>query len=549
MDVDLVPAPVAMVAASGRKSDLDPLSSAVEADVPTRQSAHPFDPLGLAERHNVEESEWYPGAQAAHARWALLTELGRSHTGVLKEYAEHMFQDCSLLTPETSEGKVAMLATGGKSSVTAKTEEPPGIGDFFGGDLPGKFLTLLALLAISRVGVYIPLPGVDVERFADAIQSSGMMGYVDTLSGGSISKLGIFSLGIIPYINASIIIQLAVQLNPELKKIQREEGERGRNKIKNYMRVGALGFAIIQSFGQCTFIRPYVDDFTIQWLAQSIGLLTGGAMGLVFISERLDKLKLGNGTSLMIFANIVSALPGSIGTALKQSQEAGNTSALAVFFAAFAAVALGIVYVQEAERKIPIVYASKFRAGGLSQRAYLPFKVNAAGVMPIIFASSILALPSTIARFMNNESIMNFARAVAPGGNIYIPLNVTMIAFFNYFYTFLQLDPNDVSEQLKKQGASIPGIRPGKSTEEYISGTLERMSVLGSGFLGALALAPSLVEATTHLTVLRGFGGTSLLILVGVATDTARKIQSEMVMQKYKTSLDNLYESENLDNL
>jgi len=407
----------------------------------------------------------------------------------------------------------------------------------------------LALLAISRLGVYIPIPGVDVQRFQEALNTSGVLGYIDALSGGSISRLGIFSLGIIPYINASIIIQLFVQLSPELKKVQREEGERGRNKIKNYMRIGALGFAIVQSLGQCAYIRPYVNDFSFQWIAQSAFLLTGGAMFLVYISERLDKLKLGNGTSLLIFVNIVSALPSSVGTALSEAQAAGNVSALGVFLAAFFAVTLGIVYVQEAERQIPIVYASKYQAGGLSRRAYLPFKVNSSGVMPIIFATSLLALPATVARFVDNGAVAAFARSVSPDGAAYLPLNVVLIAFFNYFYTFLQLDPKDVSEQLTKQGASIPGVRPGKATEDFITRTLDRMSVLGSVFLGVLALAPAVVEGITGLTVLRGFGGTSLLILVGVATDTARKVQSEMVMQRYKTSLDNLYDQENLDRL
>eukprot|EP00667_Euglena_gracilis_P004823 EG_transcript_4847 len=534
---------IAMAAGTGQKGwnplQLDP----TDFGLPEGQQQS-FDPLALREQEYAEQAHSRsPGAELTFARWALLVELGRSHVQVLQKFADDALENVRLLAPQTSAGRVALLASAGRPGLDSRV----GLGDFFGGDLPKKFLVLLSLLALSRLGVYVPLPGVDIQSFGEAVKSSGMLGYVDTLSGGSISKLGIFSLGIIPYINASIIVQLLVQLNPDLKKIQREEGERGRNKIKNYMRWGALLFAVVQAVGQCTYIRPYVDDFSLQWLAQSTGLLTAGAMSLVWVSERIDKLKLGNGTSLLIFVNIVSALPASLGAALKQAQDAGNTSAIVVFLGAFAAVTLGIVYVQEAERQIPIVYASKYRAGGLARRAYLPFKVNSSGVMPIIFASSLLALPATVARFLDNESLVNVARAVSPGGAVYQPLNVALIAFFNYFYTFLQLDPKDVSEQLTKQGASIPGIRPGKSTEEFINGTLDRMSVLGSVFLAGLALTPALVESATQLTVLRGFGGTSLLILVGVATDTARKVQSEMVMQKYKTSLDSMYEQENLE--
>ena len=413
------------------------------------------------------------------------------------------------------------------------------LADFWNSKLPGKLATLAALLVVSRVGVYIPLEGVDRAAFAAQVQSSGLLGYVDTLAGGSISKVGVFSLGIVPYINSSIIFQLLASALPWLQKLQKEEGEAGRRQFAQYQRYGALAFGAVQAVGQCLYLRPFVEDFSPAWLATSSLSLTAGAMVLVWLSEALTELKLGNGTSLLIFVNILSALPLSAGQTLVQASAAGNNAGLAAFALAFLVITAGIVGVQEAERRIPISMASRFNAqGGLARASYLPFKVNGAGVMPIIFASSLLALPSTLARLGGGSQLEGLATALGPGGGAYLPVNVALIAFFNYFYTFLQLEPRDVADSLKKQGASIPGVRPGLATSDYISGVLERLSLLGSVFLGALAAAPALVEATTGLTTFRGFGGTSILILVGVATDSARKVASELVMTKYDAQLD-----------
>ena len=240
----------------------------------------------------------------------------------------------------------------------------------------------------------------------------------------------------------------------------------------------------------------------------------------------------GNGTSVLIFAGIASSLPASVGALLAQnaSDDPGN---VAVYAAAFFLTTLGIIYVQEAERRIPINYSSRYQAGALARQSYLPFKVNATGVMPLIFASSLLGLPLALARYTDSPALDGAANALGPGGALYLPASVALIAFFNYYYTFLQLEPKDLSEQLKRTGAAIPGIRPGKQTAEYVTSTLTRMSILGSVFLGALSAAPAAVEALTHLSAFRGFAGTSVLIMVGVATDTARRIRAEQAMSKY----------------
>ncbi|CAI8587229.1 unnamed protein product [Vicia faba] len=351
-----------------------------------------------------------------------------------------------------------------------------------------------------------------------------------------IGRLGICSLGIVPFINAQIVFQLLAQVYPKLQDLQKKEGEAGRKKILQYTRYASVGFAIVQAIGQVLFLRPYANDFTTEWAITSVILLTLGSVFTTYIGEQITELKLGNGTSLLIFTNIISYLPASFGRTFSQAFSDANYVGLVTIILSFFLLVLGIVYVQEAERKIPINYASRFtsRSGGLEKSAYLPFKVNSSGVMPIIFSTSSLALPGTLARFTGLSSLKTAAVALNPGGSFYLPFNILLIAFFNYYYTFLQLDPDDVSEQLKRQGASIPLVRPGKSTATFIKTVLSRISVLGSTFLAILAAGPAVVEQTAHLTAFQGFAGTSILILVGCATDTARKVRAEIISQKYK---------------
>ncbi|CAL5439106.1 unnamed protein product [Camellia sinensis] len=433
-------------------------------------------------------------------------------------------------------------------------------GDFFKGPLPGKFLKLLGYLALSRLGIYVPLGGVNREAFVGNLDQNSLLSTLDSFSGGGIGRLGICSLGIVPFINAQIVFQLLTQIYPKLQELQKREGEAGRKKILQYTRYASVGFAIVQAIGQVLYLRPYVDDFSTQWVLASVTLLTLGSVLTTYIGERISELKLGNGTSLLIFTSIISYLPASFGRTVAEAFQDGNYIGLVAIIFSFFLLVLSIVTVdnvlnkgfQEAERKIPINYASRYtsRTGGLQKSAYLPFKVNSSGVMPIIFSTSSLALPGTLARFTGLAALKKAAVALNPGGSLYLPTNILLIAFFNYYYTFLQLDPDDVSEQLKRQGASIPLVRPGKSTAAFIKTPwasaslvftrshfpriLSRISVLGSAFLAILAAGPAVIEQTTHLTAFRGFAGTSVLILVGCATDTARKVQAEIISQKYK---------------
>lgn len=318
-------------------------------------------------------------------------------------------------------------------------------GDFFKGPLPGKFLKLLGFLALSRLGIYIPLGGVNREAFVGNLDQNSILSTLDTFSGGGIGRLGICSLGIVPFINAQIVFQLLAQVYPKLQDLQKKEGEAGRKKILQYTRYASVGFAIVQAIGQVFYLRPYVNDFSTEWVISSVTLLTLGSVLTTYIGERISDLKLGNGTSLLIFTSIISYLPASFGRTAAEALQEGNYTGLATIVVSFLLLVLGIVYVQvlyqilflfmdlrslvclysltskflqEAERKIPLNYASRYtsKAGGLQKSAYLPFKVNSAGVMPIIFSTSSLALPATLARFTGISALKNVAFALNPGG-------------------------------------------------------------------------------------------------------------------------------------
>lgn len=439
-------------------------------------------------------------------------------------------------TLESASGTRKENSSSARGAAAAIEDTSIDFGDFFKGPLPGKFLKLLGFLALSRLGIYIPLGGVNRDAFVGNLDQNSLLGTLDSFSGGGIGRLGIGSLGIVPFINAQIVFQLLTQIYPKLQELQKREGEAGRKKVLQYTRYASVGFAIVQAIGQVLFLRPYVNDFSTQWVLSSVIMLTLGSVFTTYIGERITDLKLGNGTSLLIFTNIISYLPASFGRTVAQAFQDGNYVGLVGIVVCFLLLVLGIVYVQEAERKIPINYASRYTsgAGGLQKSAYLPFKVNSAGVMPIIFSTSSLALPGTLARFTGLNVLKKAAVGLVPGGSLFLPTNIVLIAFFNYYYTFLQLDPDDVSEQLKRQGASIPLVRPGKSTAAFIKTVLSRISVLGSVFLAILAGGPAVIEQVTHLAAFRGFAGTSVLILVGCASDTARKVQAEIISQKYK---------------
>ena len=416
--------------------------------------------------------------------------------------------------------------------------------------LRGRLLVTIGLLILVRLGVFIPVPGIDREIFGNFINSSGnasIVGFLDIFTGGGISALGIFALGILPFINASIIMQLLATAIPSLEDLQKNEGEAGRRKISQITRYVALGGAIIQSFGITLglLVNNGIIEKSIFPIAETVLALTAGSMFVMWISELITEKGIGNGASLLIFVNIVAVLPKTLGNTIEYAQSGGREAIaqVVVLLLVFLAMIVGIVFIQEGTRRIPIISARR-QVGRRVYRErsnYLPLRLNQGGVMPIIFASSVLFLPAQLIGFLPGDgavknAFVTVANAISPGNWAYIAVYLLLILFFSYFYASLIVNPIDMSQNLKKMGASIPGIRPGKATSAYLEKVLNRLTLLGAIFLGLVATIPTLVENAipAGTTVFSGFGATSLLILVGVAIDTAKQISTYVTSQRYE---------------
>lgn len=410
--------------------------------------------------------------------------------------------------------------------------------------LRSRLLITIGLLILVRLGIFIPIPGIDRLKFADAIQNVPGLGFLDIFTGGGISALGIFALGILPYINASIIIQLLTAAIKPLEDLQKNEGEIGRRKIAQITRYVAMVWAIAQSTAVTIgLLRPYAITPGPWFVVQTVVALAAGSMFVMWISEVITERGIGNGASLLIFVNIVAILPKTLGQTIQFAQKGGQETIAQVILLllVFLVMIVGIVFIQEGTRRIPIVSAKRQVGKRLyrERTSYLPLRVNQSGVMPIIFASALLILPTSLAGFFQGEGpasqvIQQILAVMRPGSWTSILFYLVLIIFFSYFYTSLITNPVDMSQNLKKMGASIPGIRPGKATTTYLEGVINRLTLLGALFLGIVATVPTLVEGATGVTTFRGFGATSLLILVGVAIDTAKQIQTYVISQRYE---------------
>ena len=418
--------------------------------------------------------------------------------------------------------------------------------------LRGRILVTLGLLILARLGTFVPIPGIDRVAFAESIKNSPTIGFLDIFSGGALSTVGVFALGIIPYINASIIIQLLTTALPALEKLQKEEGEAGRRKISQITRYVAVGWAFIYSFGISQWLQKYTlpGHQGIAFVIGTILALTAGSMFVMWISELITERGIGNGASLLIFLNIVAVLPTSLKATidLAQSDSKVLTPTIALL-AVFVVMTVGIVFVQEGTRRIPIISARR-QVGRRIQRertSYLPLRLNQGGVMPIIFASSVLVLPSALASFVSTNAgnspvtqvVTQIANFLAPSQPAHVVFYVVLIVFFSYFYSSLVVNPVDMAQNLKKMGASIPGVRPGVATSKYIEGILSRLTLLGALFLGIVATVPTAIESSLGVSTFKGFGATSLLILVSVAIDTAKQIQTLVISQRYEGMVNN----------
>lgn len=408
--------------------------------------------------------------------------------------------------------------------------------------LRGRLLVTIGMLILVRLGIRIPVPGIDREAFQQAVQGGALgslVGLFDLFVGGGLSALGIFALGILPYINASIIMQLMTKALPSLEDLQKNEGEAGRRKISQITRYVALGWAIIQSIGLSLFVSAYAENPGPIFIVETVLALTAGSMFVMWVGELITERGIGNGASLLIFVSIVSSLPQSLGNtiALAQSGDRSLVGGVIILTLVFLAMIVGIVFVQEGTRRIPIISARRQvgRRMYLERSSYLPLRLNQGGVMPIIFTYAVLSLPFFLLQILpDNPILAQVIKHLSPGSWVYILLYLAFILFFSYFYTSLFVDPVELSQNLKKMGSSIPGIRPGKATSEYIERVLNHLTFLGAIFLGIVAIIPTVVEGATNVTTFQRLGATSLLILVGVAIDTAKQIQTYVISQRYE---------------
>lgn len=433
-------------------------------------------------------------------------------------------------------------------------------------ELKNRIAFTLLMLIVCRIGVFIPVPGINGElALAYFKQATGggqnLFQLVDIFSGGAFAQMTVTALGVVPYISASIIMQLLMALMPNLQREVRENPDAGRRKVNKYTRVLTVFLAIVQSTLFARFaismnqanpgiILPEMlrtSMFGMPWIffLVTVITMTTGTIFLMWIGEQITERGIGNGMSLIITLGIVSSLPSTIGSVVKQlnldSQEPGQLtfSSLIVLFAVFVFVTIATILIIQGVRKIPVQYARRVvgrkevQGGG----SYVPLKINYAGVIPVIFASSLLMFPATLAQFLGRSGVFgSIANAMTPGSFVYMAVYVLLILFFTYFWTSTQFHPEQIASDMKKNGAFIPGIRQGKPTQEFLESTMNRITLIGAIFLAIIAILPSIIGKILHIdpSISYFFGGTALLILVGVILDTMKQIESHLLMKRYE---------------
>lgn len=415
-------------------------------------------------------------------------------------------------------------------------------------ELRKRILFTLGILALERIGTHIVTPGVNSAALQEAFASQGsntLFGLFDLFAGGAFSKAAVFSLGIMPYISASIIIQLLGSVFPFFQKLQRE-GEEGRKKITQYTRYGTLFISAMQSYGVAIFLESFnsrgfnvIPDPGINFITMTMLSMSAGTMLIMWLGEQIDDRGIGNGISLIIFIGIISRIPYSLYQEFTMFNAGQRILLTEILLMAFGlGVIAVIVLLTQGTRKIPIQYAKRVVGrkvyGGVN--THFPLRVNTAGVMPIIFAQAIMFIPGTLSTFFTDSDFMgSIQRAFAPDSWIYAGVYAVLIIFFTYFYTAIALNPVDVADNLKRQGGFIPGVRPGKKTSEFLDNILTRITLPGSIFLAFIAILPTLLVKYTGIPwgYASLFGGTSLLIIVGVALDFLQQVESHLFMRHY----------------
>ena len=405
-------------------------------------------------------------------------------------------------------------------------------------ELKRRILYTLALLVVYRVGVHVPVPGIDKGALAEIFDRAKdtILGIFNMFSGGALENLSVFALGIMPYISASIILQLMTVVIPHLEQLKKE-GEQGRKKITQYTRYGTVILSIIQGFGISIGLERMgaVIDPGWSFRLMSVLTLTAGTAFIMWLGEQITERGIGNGISLIIFAGIVARMPTAIGNTFRLvSTGAMSVFPIIILLVLMVAVIAVIIFVEQGQRRIPVQYAKRVVGRRMygGQSTHLPLKINMSGVIPPIFASSIMMFPATISSFITVPWIQDIVSALSPGNVVYELFFVGLIFFFCYFYTAVTFNPVDVADNMKKQGGYIPGIRPGKRTADYIDKVLSRITLGGALYVSAICVLPSIL--ITHFNVPFYFGGTALLIVVGVAIDTVAQMESHMLSRHYE---------------
>ena len=411
-------------------------------------------------------------------------------------------------------------------------------------ELKRRILATLALLAVYRVGVHIPTPGIDGRVLASIFeQAKGtLLGFFDMFAGGGLERLSVFALGIMPYISASIILQLLTVVVPTLEKLSKE-GEAGRKKITQYTRYGTVVISIIQGFGIAVGLEQMrgaggeLVVYNPGWSFRLMTMitLTGGTAFIMWLGEQITEKGIGNGISLIIFAGIVARMPNAIAGTMSLVNSGEMNWFVVILLAAMMFVVIAfIIFMESSQRRIPVQYAKRVVGRKMygGQSTHLPLKVNTAGVIPPIFASSILMFPATIASFINHPYMKRFSELLTPGSFIHELLYIAFIIFFCFFYTAIVFNPDNVSDNMKKYGGYIPGIRPGKKTSEHIEKILSRVTLIGAIYISFVCVLPTLLVKRFNVPFY--FGGTALLIVVGVALDTIQQIESHLILRHYE---------------
>jgi len=402
-------------------------------------------------------------------------------------------------------------------------------------ELRQKVVFTLVMFAIFRLGTHIPVPGVNANVIEQLFTSGNLFGLMDLFSGGALSKFSVFAMSITPYINASIIMQLLTVVVPKFEEWSKE-GEEGRKKITQITRYSTVVLAFIQALGMAYGLKAAIINPGVESILLIAITLTAGTTFLMWLGEQITAQGIGNGISLIIFAGIVASLPKGIGTIYKYLQAGTiNLFNVAVFAIIAVVMVVLVIAIQQGQRRIPVQYAKRVVGrkmyGGHS--THIPLKVNQAGVIPIIFASSVLMFPVTIAQFIDIPWVKTIAGYFAWGTPLQTTIYALMIIFFTYFYTAVTVNISDMAENLKKYGGFIPGLRPGKPTADYLDRVMTRITLAGSIFLAFIAILPNIVASATNIQGVY-FGGTALLIIVGVALDTMKQIEAMVLMRHYQ---------------